>query len=364
MIQPKQSIASLNRLKDFGSERNGYVRMDKNERTIAFPEEVYRGMMALIDSELLTMYPDQTPLYKKLAHFLNVAESNLLLSSGSDIAIKMIFETYVSPNDEVIFLDPTYAMVDVYAKMFEARTIKVGYSSNLELKFEELLSNITDKTRVVYIANPNQPTGSSLTDKQVKMLLDKTYSTKSILVFDEAYQQFSTQQSTIRYVREYPQLIVLQTFSKAIGLAAVRLGYIVSDETNINYLYRVKSLADINLFALKFGEYILDHYHVVEEYVTSVQQAKAFLANELGKLDVRCILGDANFIHLKFPEGYDIDAIALAMKKKGYLIRTTGSGLPAVMEGCIRLTLGPLEQMQQFFRDFLMVFNETYMAVV
>lgn len=358
MIRPNKNVEKLNRLKDFGSDRNGFIRMDRNERTTGFPEKAYQAMMASLSNEMLTMYPDQTSFYKKLSRFLNVPESNLLLSSGSDAAIKMIFETYVAPQDEVVFLDPTYAMVDVYAQMFDARVTKVGYSANLELQFSQLLASITERTRVVFIANPNQPTGSSVTESQIRQLLEKTHSTNSLLVFDEAYQQFSSQPSTIRFVDQYPQLIVLQTFSKALGLAALRLGFMVSQAENINWLYRVKSLADINAVALKCGEYLLDNYNIVDDYVKSVLQAKAYLAQEFAKLGVQSILGDANFIHLKFPNPYDIEAIARSMKSKGYLIRTTGVGLPAVMEGCIRLTVGPLEQMQQFFRDFLVVFQQ------
>jgi len=357
MIKPKKNIEKLNRMKDYGSDRSTFIRLDKNERTIPYPKEIYEGMLSTLTNEVIPMYPDQSPLYIKLSKFLNIDIDNLLLTPGSDSAIKSIYETYVSAGDKVIYLWPTYAMIDVYADMFEAEKVKIEYSSELELDFEKLLGEIDEKSKVVFIANPNQPTGTLLEKKHITDLIEKTKKTGTLLVFDEAYQPFSNQESCIKYINEFSNVMVVQTFSKAFGLASVRLGYIVTQSININWLYKVKSYADINLFALKLGEYLLDNYWIVEDYVQDVNTSKNLLESEMRIQGIETIKGFANFAHLKFPAKYDLELLAKRMKDKGYLIRTTGSGLPAVLEGCIRITVGPPEQMKEFLTDFKSIIN-------
>ncbi|MFQ5652818.1 MAG: pyridoxal phosphate-dependent aminotransferase [bacterium] len=354
MIEPKTTIKDLYRIKDFGSDRTAYVRLDKNERTTPFPDWALKEMLDRISPESLTMYPNQAPLYGRLSSFWQLDERFFLLTPGSDAAIKTIFETYVAPGDEVLFLDPTYAMVEVYAGMFAARKVKVGFSPDLQLRFDALVASITDRTRAVFIANPNQPTGTILDDEQIEYLLEETYRTNTLIVFDEAYQPFSGQESVIRWVQKHPHLIITQTFSKGAGLAAVRLGFICTDPRNINSLYKVKTHADINLFAIKFGEYLLDHYDLVEEYVQSVKASKALIEEEMRKLEVEVLKGYANFVHLRFPDGVCLQSVANELKKRGYLVRISGDGMPAVIERCIRITVGPVEQM----REFLSVFKE------
>lgn len=355
MIKPRANIERLNRMKDQGSNRSDFVRLDKNERTIPFSDDTYRSMLAGITSEIIPMYPDQNLLYAKLSKFLSIDEDHLLLSAGSDAAIKSIYETYVNAGDKVMYLWPTYAMIDVYAEMFEAEKVKIGYSSELELDFKLLLKNLDNNVRIVFIANPNQPTGTILNEAQIVQLIEKTKKTGTLLVFDEAYGPFSEQDSSIKYVRNYSHVLVAQTFSKAFGLASVRLGYIVTNSENIQWLFKVKSYADINLLAIKCGLYLLDNYSLVEDYVKSVNQSKKIIESELDMLGIKTIESHANFIHLKFPDEFDLSLIAQKMKEKGYLIRTTGNGLPAVLEGCIRITVGPVEQMKDFLKEFKQV---------
>ena len=124
--------------------------------------------------------------------------------------------------------------------------------------------------------------------------------------------------------------------------------HIISNPKNINWLYKVKPYADINYFALKLGEYLLDNYWIVKDYVKEINKSKILLESNLKNRGIKIIKGHANFVHLKFPKGHDLDLIANKMREKGYLIRTTGSGMPAVLEECIRITVGPPSQMEPF----------------
>lgn len=348
MIEARDTIKNLKRIKDFGSDRYDYLRLDKNERIIPFPGGAFAEMIGGMDSKLLTMYPDQTTLYKKLSGFLKIREDELLLTNGSDAALKSIYEVYVEKGDEVCFLHPTYALVEVYADMFGARKTKIEFDDDLKLNFDRLLDSIGKDTRACIIANPNQPTGTVIPEEKLTALMKKTYETDTLLVLDEAYIEFSNQNSAVRLINTYDNLIVLRTFSKAFGLASARLGYIISNKANIENLYKVKTLADINLLAIKCAEYLLDNYRLVTGYVREVNESIEYIAKETAKLGIRCIKGHTNFLHLKFDPSTDTKYIADELKKSYFLVRTGAAGLPAVIEGCIRITVGPRKEMELF----------------
>ena len=355
MIQPKENIRNLNREKDVGSDRSTFIRLDKNERTSPFPEKSYKLMLDSLVNEIIPMYPDQTVLYSKLSKFLSIEKDHILLTSGSDSAIKSVFETYINSNDKIVYLWPTYAMIDVYANMFNAKKIKIGYSDKLELDFERLINSIDKTVRAVFIANPNQPTGTVLKKKEIDQVINITRKSNSLLVIDEAYIQFGNCNSLKKYAQKFSHVIVIQTFSKAFGLASVRLGYIITHPNNIQWLYKVKSYADINLLAIKFGEFLLDNYYLVEEYVNQIKISKNLIELELNSIGLEVIKGHANFIHIRFSSNIDILKIAEELKYKGYLVRTTGDGLPAVLHNCIRVTVGPKIQMKPFIKDIKII---------
>jgi histidinol-phosphate aminotransferase len=348
MIEPKEAVRNLSRMWDIGSDRSNYMRLDKNERTIPFEKSDFKKILAKLDSELISMYPDQSTLYDKLSGFLKTPKENILLTAGSDAGIKAIFETYVNSGDEVIFLDPTYAMIEVYSNLYNANKIKIGYDSKLQLEYDKLIESITINTKLIIIANPNQPSGTVLDEDQVERLLLLSNKFNFLLVFDEAYQQFSGQDSLAKFVGENENLVVLQTFSKAFGAASIRLGYIISQKQNINYIYKVKPYADINMFSIKVGEYLIDNYNIIEDYVKEVTQSKSLIKEELKPFGIKIINSHTNFIHLRFPKKYNLSNIADKLKDKNILVRVTGSGLPAVLKGCIRITVGSVNQMNRF----------------
>jgi len=359
MINPKTLIKLLNRIQDIGSNREGYIRLDKNERTIPFPRYVFDEIISSIKPEDITTYPDQAELYTVLSNFHGIKEDHILLTPGCDAGIKYIFDTYIENTHTILTLWPTYAMVDVYIKMFGAKSIKIGFKDNLILEYDKFLNSL-ENIRLVYIANPNQPTGTILTENQIEEVLIKAMKNNIIVIIDEAYLQFSNQKSSIRLVKKFLNLIVLQTFSKAFGLASVRLGYLVSQPQNINFVNKVKPILDINIFAIKCAIYLLNNYHIVTKYVDQIKLSKNYIEKTLLPYNIKCYKGHGNFIHLKIPNKTDINLISRAMKDRGYLIRTAGSGLPAVLEGCIRITVGPLEQMKIFVHDLIDIITSIY----
>lgn len=348
--QASKRIENLQRLNDRGVDRHGKCRLDKNERTVPFPEAVLNEIYKKLGTDALSVYPDQNPLYRKLADHLGLSDNQLLLTAGGDAAIKAIFETYVSPGEHVAYLWPTYAMIDVYAKMFGAQVSKFTYDSNLHLDLQQIHTAINDGLKLLILANPNQPSGTVIDDESLDEIIALCEEKGTMIVLDQAYIDFSKIKQRSNEINNYRFLFILRTFSKSYGLAGARLGYIASDENNIKQLFKVKPLSDINAVAIAAGEVLLENQESMLEYVAEVNQAKQMLYDYFNSVSMETIPSETNFIHIK--PGKEIDKIYQELSNKGYLLRQTGAGLPAVIEDCLRISVGPCAQMQKFIEDF------------
>jgi histidinol-phosphate aminotransferase len=207
----------------------------------------------MVTSDFLTAYPDVGPLYKKLAQCLDIPQNQIHLSAGSDVGIKTVFEVYVESTDEVIIIHPTYATYYVYSQMFNARLIKINFDENLALPAERIIEKISATTKLICIANPNSPTGTVLPIKDLKKIIEVASENGALVLIDEAYFQFWGN-SVIDLVSAYDNLIVVRTFSKALGLASARLGYLVSSSEVISHF--MKSL-DFSCRLLTFAPHPL-----------------------------------------------------------------------------------------------------------
>ncbi len=235
-VPPKKHLLELDRVVNKSLGRDGFLRMDKNESLIGFPEKVIQEIRGIITSDFLAAYPEVGPLYSKLAECLNVDRKQVFLTSGSEAGIKTTFEVYVEPGDEVIIIHPTYGMYYVYSKMFQARLIEVCFDENLVLSPKQLIAKISPATKLICIANPNSPTGTIISIEDLENIIAVASKNGSLVLIDEAYYQFWGH-SMVGRTAAYDNLIVTQTFSKALGLASVRLGYIVSNLDIVSHLH-------------------------------------------------------------------------------------------------------------------------------
>ena len=347
MVAAKSEIVRLERLADIGSGRDQPILLDKNERTVSYSQEHFQEILNSFDSSDLNRYPDQSMVYEKLSEFLEVGKGNILLTSGADSGLKHIFQVFVEKNDRVVSVDPTYAMISVYAQMFEAEMLTVGYDKTLTLDEQGLLKGIEGGAKVVVIPNPNQPTGTMIAPALLETLLELSQTKDFLLVIDEAYIEFSDAQSLIYRVDKYPNLCVLRTFSKAWGLAGARLGYIVSSAYVLEQVRKVKPLLDINILSIKAVCFLLDRYHLVQDYIERVREGRTYLEQELGRLGIDCISGFANFVHVRLPEECSPEDVERRLCNQGFRVRVAG-GTASVLDGCIRATVGPKEQMTDF----------------
>jgi histidinol-phosphate aminotransferase len=292
--EPNPSVAEIERLPEGGGERNRYIGLDRNERTTPLPAEVLDAIRAEVDSALLTRYPSLEPLYADLSKLLEVPRQRLLLTAGSDAAFRALHQAYIRPGDRVVMLDPSYAMYPIYTRMFGAEPVQVPFSDDLTLDPDALLGAIDRGVRMVLLADPNQPTGTALSRELLLSLLERAGEHGVLVVIDEAYFPFSDA-TVLPWIKEHRHLVVTRTFSKAWGLAGLRVGLVASDPEVVANLYRVRSAYDVGAVAAVCVRTLLAHPEVADEFVTEVDAGRRVLAERARALGLEPLAGRTNF---------------------------------------------------------------------
>lgn len=343
MIKPTPQTLECHRVQNESFSRLGYIRLDKNENTVGYPKKFVQEMLAGISPEMLSSYPEPFQLHERLARFLNLSKDRILLASGSDAAIKNCFEAFVDKGDKVITLFPTYAMVGIYAQLFGAKVVQIGYDDNLKLDFERLSREIQKGARLLYIANPNSPTGTLIGKERLRFLCEECRKREIVFLIDEAYYYFCSE-TALDLIDEFPNIVVTRTFSKALGLASIRLGYLVTSPEIADWLSRWRPVYEINSFAQYCGSFILDHWESVEEYVREVLKAREWFSERVKAVGLETFPSFANFLLVKFPD-HQIPRILEEFKRQGILIKGGGSMFP--LSQTLRFSLGVKEQMER-----------------
>jgi histidinol-phosphate aminotransferase len=354
-ISPKKSLLKLDRVFNESLDRGEFLRLDKNENLKGFSEEVITDILKMVTSDFLTGYPEAGPLYKKLAQHLNIPREQIYLSAGSDAGIKAVFEVYVDSEDEVVVIHPTYAMYYIYSEMFKARLIEVNFDKNLALPPERIIENISPATKLICIANPNSPTGTVLPVKDLEKIIEVASENGVLVLIDEAYFQFWGY-SAIDLVSAYDNLIVVRTFSKALGLASARLGYLVSTPEIVSHLFRVRPMYEVNAFAVSLGVYMLEHPDIVAEYLDEIEQSRKWLKEELSRDGIDIAPGFANFILINVGDKCRAAQIAENLLNEKIVIK--GGFRENCMTPYIRVGLGTIDQMRFFLEKFRKVLRE------
>lgn len=338
----KKWIDAVERIRGGIETRFDKVRLDKNERLTPFSDKFWSDLITKIRQEHILAYPQVEPLYLKLANFVGVTTENLIITAGSDFAIKVAFELFVNHGDEVIFLDPTFAMVDVYCGLYNAKKIKISYDSNLNLNIDKLIESINEKVSLIIIANPNSPTGTYINNDNLKIILERAKSFSIPVLIDEAYYGFCSY-TAMDLLKSYDNLIITRTFSKTAGLAGLRIGYIVAAPDIARLLYKFRPMYEVNSIAVLFASEILDNWGIVDEYIKATSEGKKYLIKEFNTLLFKTIDTYTNFIHVDF--GIHRDKILKKFERDKILIK--GGLAVKGYEGYTRISVGNIEEMEK-----------------
>jgi histidinol-phosphate aminotransferase len=289
----------------FAEERRSVSKLwlDKNESIDPQLQEISTKILADIDAKSLSVYPDCYELYKKLAAQENVKPENLLLTAGSDGAIRTVFEACINEGDTVIHPEPTFAMYSVYCKMFGAREVLLTYNKGApepELPFQCFIDLIrNERPKLVCLANPDSPTGTVYSEQQIRTLIEEAQQQNALVLIDEAYFPFY-EHSVLPLIDIYPNLLVARTFAKAWGAAGMRIGFLATNEKLSAYMHKVKPMYEVNTVALRFMEGMLNHTDEITKSVARLMKGKDYFINEMQLLGYIVISTHANFLHVNF----------------------------------------------------------------
>jgi histidinol-phosphate aminotransferase len=343
--RPAATLRSLVRLPEPGSETDGFVRLNRNERLEPLPEWFLDSLRRRVESDLLTTYPVADQLYATLAASLGVEPDRLLLTPGSDAAVKAIYHAYLEPGDRVVILDPSYAMYAVYGEMFGADTIRVPFERIDGIEVERILAEIVDGVKLVMITNPNQPTGTLMSEEGLVAIVERAAAVGALVTVDEAYFPFSGTTIVAR-TDQAPNLAVTRSFSKAAGMAGLRLGYVAADASVIGALFKVRSVHDVNAFAMACATELLASPSIVDDYVSAVRAGASVLSERLAPCGLEVLPTSTNFALVDVSRRCSPGALIERLRDRGYLVR--GPFAHAVLAPFIRVTLGPPALMAAF----------------
>ena len=315
------------------------LRLDFNENTVACSPRVLEALARIAASDL-ARYPERALVEAQVAQRLQLQAEQVLLTNGVDEAIHVLCETYLDRDDEFLFPLPTYTMYAIYGSCTDAAVTTVAPRADFSYPHEELLAAITPRTRLIAIANPNSPTGSVATRPQILEVLERA--PHAVVLVDEAYYHFCGE-TVIDLVGKVPNLIVARTFSKAYGLAGLRLGMLAAPVEMQQWLRTVISPYSVNSLALACLPAALADEAYLEWYVQEVKAARAEMEASLRWLGVPQWPSRANFILVKI--GASHREFVAAMQRRGVLTRDRSSDEGC--DGCVRMTVGTQPQMKQ-----------------
>lgn len=314
------------------------LRLDFNERLAPLPEKVVRAVKEF-DPQKLMLYPSYGDLVGKIANYAGVDEDNLMITNGSDQGMELIFRTFVAFGDFVIIPAPSFAMFYQVAQVLGAKILKPQYKSDGSFPLEEVLQLLKQKPRLLIICNPNNPTGTLISLSEIEIILKCAGDT--IVYIDEAYFEFSGV-TAVKLIKKYSNLFITRTFSKAFGLAALRIGYIMSCAKNINEMMKVRGPYDVNQMAKVAVQASLDCQQDVQQYCEEVmKRAKPMVEKFFREKRIEFLPSGANFIYFIEP----FENFSAALEENGILIRPQAGGYA-------RVTIGTIFQMKKFIQIF------------
>ena len=353
--EPAPALERIERLREGGSERDGYVGLDRNERLSPLPDDVVDAIREALDSDQLTKYPNTEPLYEELAASLGIAPERLRLTAGSDGAMRALHHCYVGPGDKTVSLDPSYAMFPIYARMFGGEPVQVPFDADLRIDADALLEAIAPGVKLVLLAEPNQPTGTLLGDDVLRAVIARAAETRALAVIDEAYFPFSDH-TILPWIDEHPNLVITRTFSKAWGLAGLRIGFAAGDPAVIGTLFKVRTAYDVNAAAAAAARVLLGRPEVAQAYADEVAAGRARLEERTRALGLEPLPGFTNFALIRVASRIDPVALADALFERRLIVKG-GFAAPG-LAGCVRVTLGGPDLMDRFADALAEVLDE------
>lgn len=340
---------NIKKLAPYSSARDEFsgkasVFLDANENSLGSP---------LI--KWYNRYPDphQLALKNAISQIKNIDAEQIFLGNGSDECIDVLYRSFCRPGiDNIIICPPTYGMYEVSAHINDIEVREAPLLDDFQLNLAHLENLIDANTKIIWICSPNNPTGNAINREDIEMTLNNF---NGLVVIDEAYINFSRQQSFIQELKDYPNLIVLQTFSKAWGLAGLRLGIAFADQPIIRILNKVKPPYNINQATQELALKALEEVGQVNDMIREIVSMREAMAEVLGRIPIiqKVYPSDANFLLIKIAEANKVYAFLVARE---IVVRNRSNVM--LCEDCLRITIGT-EKENTLLIDALAAYMDT-----
>jgi histidinol-phosphate aminotransferase len=321
--------------------RRGKIRLDFNENTTGCSKAALAALRRLSGKEL-AMYPEyQTPT-KILARYFGVKPEELLLTNGGDDALRVFFDTFVEPRSHILICEPTFPMYRYYAEIAGARLEVLHYSKEMDFPLADVLKALRKKPRVFFLANPNNPTGTLVDKAAIENILKAAPHTAVVL--DEAYSDFSGV-TGVPWIRRHPNLFIAKTFSKAAGLAGLRLGAVIAQRESLALVRRALPPFPVNAAALAAGVAAVRERRTIARYISETKRLREWFGGELKQRHVRVFPSAGNFLLADF--GNAGPGFFRGLTRNGILIRERSKDMGP---GFARITIGTKKELQALLR--------------
>jgi len=324
---------------------SGIVKMASNENPLGPSKNAIRAIKKAMLS--VNRYPDGSCHYlkKALSRDLNVSSENLIIGNGSNEIIELALRSFVDKGDEVVMSEPSFLIYNIACKATEGTPVVIPLK-DFKADLDAIKSSITDRTKLIFIDNPNNPTGRSVGESEVEKFLEDMPD-RAIVVFDEAYNEFVEREDfpdTVRYIGR-KNVLILRTFSKAHGLSGLRIGYGIAEKEIIEYANRVRQPFNVNSIAQAAAIASLGDKGHIEKSKLVISEGKRYLYEQFDSMGLSYVLSDTNFILIKV--GQSGKEVFQKMLKMGVIVRDMNA---YKLPDYIRVTIGTMSENKRFVK--------------
>lgn len=327
------------------------IRLDANESFLTFPKEIEDEMVEALKNSALNRYPDPnaTKLVKGFADYFKVNPDCVTAGNGSDEIISVIMNAFLQKGDKILTLEPDFSMYRFYAEIAECESVKYQKDDNLDVNIDDVIALANNENvRIVIFSNPCNPTSRIVTKDDVRKLINNT---EALVVLDEAYMDFAEDESLLGEFENYDNLIILKTCSKALGSAALRLGFAVANKTLTNVIRAVKSPYNVNSVSQALGEVLFSHPDYINNCIETVVNSRKELYSRILEIKSdkieKIYETHTNFVFMKVKNAKQVFE---KMKDNSIIIRNMGDYL--------RITAGTKYENEKMLETFKKVLEE------
>jgi len=314
------------------------IKLDANENVFIESEWIRERIYEAVQSCDVTRYPDilYSDAHEALGKYLGINPEQILLGNGSDDVLDVIVHAFLDNTSELISAEPTFLMYEFFTKILGAKYVTTLVDENFDVNTDEILAKINNKTKIILLSSPNNPTGNQFSTEKLKTIVE---STDRIVVIDEAYVDFADY-NLLDWITQYDNLIITRTFSKSWGLAGLRVGYAVSNPEIIQFLKNVQKPYTLNIIGEAIIPIIINSIKYIDETIEAIKKERSWLEVAYQTIEnLKVYPSVTNFFLLRIlKKNFTISSLIEQLNANGILIRDQST--KPLLQNCVRITIG------------------------